>query len=368
MDVHDAVTLGVEEEFLLLHPETGEVVCAAPRLLGLLAREPTVMPELMRFQIETATTVRRRLEDVRADLTRLRRRLADAADRAGCVVAATGVAPFGVAPGTSALTPSRRYLTLAKRFPGLIADAGTCSCHVHVGIPSRESGLRVIAELRPWLPVLLAITANSPFRHGRESGWASARYALWSRWPTARPPSAWPGVTDYDTEVTEAIRSGAAPDERGLYFYARLSPRYPTVEVRIADTCLDVEDAVLLAGLVRALTVTALRDDPPPVRPVHDRAISEALSAAARHGLTGPGLDVRTGAVLSHERLVDQLLGHLLPALDACGDLDVVKRRVDELRGHGGGAARQRALRAASASPATFVARLAGATVTGPHR
>ena len=140
--------------------------------------------------------------------------------------------------------------------------------------PSRDLGVQVLARLRPWLAPLLAVTANSPIVGGHDTGWASWRYPIQSRWPTAVPPAVWPDAAAYDTAVRRLIGQGAALDERSVCFLARLSPRYPTVEVRVADVCLDAGTAVLLAGLTRALVATALaearRGTPaaaPPARP-----------------------------------------------------------------------------------------------------
>ena len=159
---------------------------------------------------------------------------------------------------------------MARRYGPVVAEAGTCACHVHVGVPSREAGVQVLARLRPWLAPLLAVTANSPITGGHDTGWASWRYVLQSRWPTATPPAAWPDAAAYDAAVRRLIARGAALDERSVYFLARLSPRYPTIEVRVADVCLDAGTAVLLAGLTRALVATALaqarRGTPPAAR------------------------------------------------------------------------------------------------------
>ena len=130
----------------------------------------------------------------------------------------------------------------------------------HVGVPSRDVGVQVLARLRPWLAALLAVTANSPIAGGHDTGWASWRYTIQARWPTAVPPAVWPDAAAYDTAVRRLIGRGAALDERSVYFWARLSPRYPTVEVRVADVRLDAGTAVLLAGLTRPLVATALAD------------------------------------------------------------------------------------------------------------
>ena len=254
-----ALTLGVEEEFVLLDPSTGAAVLAGPELVRMLGGEPGVQQELMRFQVETATGVCTSLDEAGRELIRLRRLAAAAAARLGCRLVASGVAPYRT-PGLAAVTPQPRYQELARRYAPVVAEAGTCACHVHVGVPSRDLGVQVLARLRPWLAPLLAVTANSPIAGGRDTGWASWRYVLQSRWPTATPPAAWPDAAAYDAAVRRLIGQGAALDERSVYFLARLSPRYPTVEVRVADVCLDAGTAVLAAGLTRALVATALAE------------------------------------------------------------------------------------------------------------
>lgn len=358
---HGGVTVGVEEEFVLVDPRSGVTAAEAPRVLELLKDEPGVVAEFLRYQVESVTGVCRSLSEVRADLTRLRGRVAEAAEDAGCVALATAVAPFARA---SPVTDDPRYRRLADRFPRLIGEAGTCGCHVHVGVPSRAVGVRVLARLRPWLATVLAISANSPYVDGLDSGWASTRYPLWSRWPTVRPPSAWHDTAGYDAAVDGAIRGGKAIDARSVHFHARLSPRHPTVEVRIADVCLDVDDAVLLAGLVRGLVGTALAEERNGVPPPHvpDVLVERSLRAAARHGLGGPGVDVLTGVPVAHERLAEDLLAHVRPALRATGDLEDVRSGLGALTARGGGSERQRALRAGSGTPADFVARLAATT------
>ena len=228
----------------------------------------------------------------------------------------------------------------------MVAEAGTCACHVHVGVPSRDLGVQVLARLRPWLAPLLAVSANSPIAGGRDTGWASWRYVIQSRWPTATPPAAWPDAAAYDTAVRRLIGQGAALDERSVYFLARLSPRYPTVEVRVADVCLDAGTAVLLAGLTRALVATALaearRGTPAAAAPA--RQVAAALAAAARHGLAGAGADPVTGQPADATALRSRLLDHVYPALSDHGDTETITRLLRRLDQRGTGADRQRAL------------------------
>ena len=361
------ITLGVEEEFMLLDPAAGAAVLAGPDLARMLGGEPGVQLELMRFQVETATRVCTSLDDLGRELARLRRLAADAAASLGCRLVASGIAPYRT-PGLAAVTDQPRYRKLARRYGPLAAQAGsTCGCHVHVGVPSRDLGVQVLARLRPWLASLLAITVNSPIADGRDTAWASRRYLAWSRWPTAAPPAVWPDAAAYDAAVRSLIGRGAAADEQGIYLLARLSPRYPTVEVRVADACLDADTAVLLAGLTRALVATALAEarqgTPVPAAPT--RWVNAALAAAARRGLAGTGVDPFTGQAADPRRLRSRLLDHVYPALSDRGDAQTITALLRRLDDRGTGADRQRALFASAGSAPRFVEALARATLSG---
>ncbi len=361
-----AITLGVEEEFVLLDPSTGATVLAAPELVRMLGGEPGIQQELMRFQVETGTPVCTGLDEAGRELIRLRRLAAAAAASLGCRLVASGVAPYGT-PGLAAVTDQPRYRELARRYAPVVAEAGTCGCHVHVGVPSREAGVQVLARLRPWLAPLLAVSANSPIAGGHDTGWASWRYMIQSRWPTATPPAAWPDAAAYDTAVRRLIGQGAALDERSVYFLARLSPRYPTVEVRVADVCLDTGTAVLLAGLTRALVATALaearRGTPPAAAPA--RHVAAALAAAARHGYAGAAADPVTGQPAGAPALRARLLDHVYPALSDHGDTETITTLLHRLDQQGTGADRQRALFTSAASTPAFITALARATLAG---
>jgi glutamate---cysteine ligase / carboxylate-amine ligase len=356
----------VEEEFVLLDPSSGAAVLAGPDLVRMLDGEPGVQREVMRFQVETASRVCTSLDDLGRDLVRLRRLAADAAASAGCLLVASGIAPYRT-PGLAALTDQPRYRELARQFGPLVAEAGgACGCHVHVGVPTRDLGVQVLARLRPWLAPLLAITVNSPIAGGHDTAWASNRYPAWSCWPTASVPAVWPDAAAYDAAVRRLISQGAALDEQGIYFPARLSPRYPTVEVRVADACLDAGTAVLLAGLTRALVATALAEarqgTPLPAPPAS--WVNAALAAAARHGLAGPAVDPFTGHASDPRSLRSRLIDHVYPALSDHGDAQTITGLLRRLDHEGTGADRQRALFASSASPPAFARALARATLS----
>ncbi|WP_436533024.1 carboxylate-amine ligase [Actinoplanes sp. HUAS TT8] len=335
------LTIGVEEEFLLLDPD-GAV---SPTAASVVRHAPgRVKPELMSYQVETATAVCEDLQDLRRDLTRLRLIAADAAEQTGSRLVAAGVAPLPGGP-RGALTEADRYRELARRFPDA-TRAGECGCHVHVGVPDRELAAAVLTRLRPWLPALLALTVNSPFAGGVDTGWASARYPAQLRWPTFRPPGVWASAEHYDRAVRGHIDSGAALDPAGVCYLARLSPRYPTIEVRVADTGLDVADTVLLAGVVRAL-VAALLDDVrrgEKIVPAPDTRIRADLELSAR------------GRLPASQRLPAKVTPFLL------ADTGEVYAGFERLRREGTGADRQRRLWARHGPSSAFVRELAHAT------
>jgi carboxylate-amine ligase len=357
-----APTLGVEEEFTLLDPGTGAVVPRAAQVIRDCQDAAGVVAESMTFMVETRTPVCRTLRDVRRSLRTGRRRVAGVARRHGALVVASGLAPFGL-PCPAAVTDDRRYRELLRRFPLAMSTNGTCGCHVHVAVPTRQLGVEALLRLRRWLPALIALTANSPIWEGRDTGWASQRLVFASRWPTAVPAPPVRTVEEYDDLLTVAVSSGDALDARSVYFLARLSPRYPTVEVRVADVSLTPDETLCYAGLVRAL-VTMTVDDAlrgRPVASVPQAALRESCTAAARVGLGGTLTDPQTGEQVESWGLIDRLLAEVRPQLRAHGDEAVVVSTLDRLRVVGGGADRQRRLFQAARSPAGFVTALADA-------
>lgn len=356
-------TVGVEEEFTLLDPETGRVVPRAAEVIDECRDPGGVVAESMTFMVETRTPVCQTLDDVDHALRAGRRRVAEVAGRHGALVVASGLSPFGL-PSPPAVTAASRYLELARRFPFAMSTNGTCGCHVHVAVPTRQLGVEVLLRLRRWLPALIALTANSPIEQGRDAGWASQRLVFATRWPTAVPAPPVRSVEAYDELVSGAISSGDALDARSVYFLARLSPRYPTVETRVADVSLTADETVGYAGLVRALVTTAVDEalHERPVAPVAQEALRESCRSAARVGLGGTLTDPQTGERLAPWAFVDRLVAQVRPQLCAAGDEARVVATLDRLRAVGGGAERQRRLFRATTSPAAFVAALAEVT------
>ncbi|WP_151081785.1 carboxylate-amine ligase [Nocardioides cynanchi] len=341
--------VGVEEELLLVHPDSGELANAAGAVLHehRAERGGTASPsasrdlegELLRHMVETHTDPSTDLTEIGHQLRGARRTAIAAAEDSGVAVAAVATAPLGSAP--PAVTANPRYERIVQEFGDTGRGAGTLGMHVHVDVADDEEGVRVIDGLRPWLPLLTALSANSPYASGRDTGYASWRQQVWTRWPTAGPAEPYGSAAEYRRVSETLIRLGAALDDGMLYYDARLSASYPTVEIRVADTCTDVDDALLVAALARALVETlAVADEP--ARPLRSDLLRAAWWRAARHGLNGDLVHpvtrepVRAGEAL---RALQEAVG---PALESAGDAALVEEGLARLATAGTGARRQR--------------------------
>ncbi|MFE6171616.1 glutamate--cysteine ligase [Streptomyces sp. NPDC056464] len=362
-------TLGVEEEYLLLDPVTGLPVPLADKVrtaagLGPSVTAQEVQSELLQAQVEVATPVCGTLEEAAGHLQRLRHAVAAAAERHGCRLAACGTSPLRHGR-PEAVTDKARYRAMRTQAPQLVAEQLVNGMHVHVAVPGREEGVQVMNRLRVWLPALTAMSANSPLWDGHDTGFASWRTVVFSRWPVSGTPPYFHDVADYDRRVQRLVKSRLISDPGQLYWQIRLSAQYPTIEVRCLDVQLRVDDAVMLAGLVRALVNTELEavaaDTPAP--DWAPELLGAALWHAARHGL-GDTLHDLDGNAHPAGDVLYQLLRHATPALEASGDTRRVAALVDRLLQDGTGADRQRAALADGGLRA--VTDLIGAESTAP--
>jgi carboxylate-amine ligase len=343
------LTIGVEEEFLLADPRTGRVVPAAREI-----RERAAGPgadrlvfELTQFQLESNSAVHTTLRDLHEDLLEMRRAAARAAESMGLALIASGTALDGNA-GVPPLSSCPRYEAMLREFGAIMDRQGVCGCHIHVGIADREEAVRVSNHLRPWLPVLQALAANSPIADGRDTGYASWRALMMGRWPSAEPPPFFRSADHYESLVAGMLAGGTILDRGMIYWLVRPSDHVPTLEIRAADVCPTAGETVLLAGLVRGLAETALRQVRAgvPAPDVEDTLLRAAYWKAAHDGVDGEALDLLAGSGVSGApawRLVDRLLEHARPVLEENGDWTPLTDQIERVRRSGSGAARQRA-------------------------
>lgn len=306
-----------------------------------LADQPgtAIEHEFMLEQAEISSSPATELGALEEDLRASRRELIDAAGSRGILVAAIGSTPIGSLPTP---TPTPRYLRMHETYGQIAFEQLTCGAHVHVGVESRAAGVTAIDTLRPWLSVLVALGANSPLWYGLDTGYASYRTISWGRWPTAGPTASFLDEAGYDGAVADLIDTGAALDLGMIYFDARLSARYPTVEFRVADVGQDVADDVLLAALCRALVSSALADPMADPTRIGVGLLRAATWRAARFGLTDSLYDVLDQRLRPAVDVVDRMLDVLAPELRRTGDHELVRSSVDRILARGTGAELQR--------------------------
>jgi carboxylate-amine ligase len=335
-------TVGVEEEFLLVHPDDGRALAVGGAVLT-AATDDQLTGELQREQVETGTRPCRELTELDAELRRTRSRARAAANAAGAELAALATSPLPVRPTVS---PGPRYRRMVERFGLTASEQLTCGCHVHVAITSAEEGVAALDRIRPWLAPLLAMSTNSPFWAGVDSGYASYRSQVWGRWPSTGPTELFGDPVGYQAVARAMLGTDTVLDEGMLYFDARLSRTHPTVEIRVADVCREPTDAVLIAALARALIETAIREwrADRPADPVRTEVLRLAGWKAARSGLDGTLLDPSTWQAAPAATVLRRLVEHVAPALQDAGDQDVVRELMTDVLARNTGAARQRAV------------------------
>ncbi|MEU2660367.1 glutamate--cysteine ligase [Streptomyces sp. NPDC007325] len=348
------LTMGVEEEFVLVDRRTRAPVNRAPEVIRRAGAglDEQVQAEFYNAQIEICTRATASRSDLGAELSWLRARVAAAARELRCMPVACGT-PVLPPEEPLTVTDSERYRLMAGRYASLVTrddgvardDGLVCGCHVHVGTLDRERALALAQHMRPWLPVLQALAGNSPYAGRHDTGYHSWRAVEHARWPTVGPTPVL-DEAQYLAHVARLVGDGILLDNRMVYWHARPSEHVPTLEIRIADANADLDTVVLLAILVRGLAATLLtRVDgggPAPRTPMP--VLLRAHRLAAVQGLTGIGLDPADGRERPATDLLDSLIDLARPGLDAAGDTDWAREQWRRIRAVGGGAARQRAV------------------------
>ncbi|HCM96085.1 carboxylate-amine ligase [Glutamicibacter arilaitensis] len=334
---------GVEEELLLVDAATlrpsplGEQAVVLHH--GITSSGSGLATELKQEQIESVcppqTTLEGQLQAIRSG-----RAAADAAAQAaGGRAVALATSPVAAA---SHFTSSARFAMIADRFGMTAKEQLTNGFHVHVEVSSICEAVAALDQIRVWLPTLLALSANSPFWQGADTGFASYRYQAWSRWPTSGPTEFFGADTGYLNYRQSLLDTMVPLDQAMIYSDARICEHQSTLEVRIADVCLEAEHAAVLAAIIRALVETAARDPQ-----IHPPGIPSSLLRvwsweASRSGMEGKLIHPRSGTPAPAAEVARALLEQLEPVFEDYGDLDQVRFEVARILRDGSGARAQR--------------------------
>jgi len=352
-------TFGIEEEFFFLDPVSMHPADVAAEVYRRLTADPAwsavTKREFLASQIEHASAVFTTMAEAGEQLYGFRREVAADAGQFGVSAAGVGTPPD--AHAFPSITDTERYHRVVRDMGGIIADHQMSGLHVHVGVPSREHGVAALNSVRPWLPLLTAMSGNSPLWRGNDTGYASWRTIQLRRWTTAGCPPSFTDAADYDRRLRQLLGIGGTGDLALISWNVRLSEHLPTIEFRMADAQLTADDTMLIAALCRALVMRAIDDVEAggTAAEPHDAVAAsltldlppELLSAAIVHsahtGLSAETFEPATGALAPAADAVGRLLDHVEEQLTREGDRELVHELAARMLREGTGAARQRA-------------------------
>ena len=342
----DPYTLGVEEEYMLLDGETFDLVQHIDTVLAAIAGhelETQIKPELMQSVLEISTPVCRTAGDVEGELRQLRAYVGSIARERGLRVASAGTHPFSLFE-RQRITARDRYRTLVDQMQYVARRELIFGMHVHVAVDDPDKAIQVVNGLLADLPLLLALSASSPFWRGEPTGLASSRQMVFAAFPRSGPPPRFRDYNDFAEVVGQLEKTGCIADYTRIWWDVRLHPRLGTIEIRICDAVTRVEDAVALAAYCQALVkhYSERHEAGREIPSYHRILTSENKWLAARYGLEAPLMDLVTGRRnrVPVAQLVRRSLRELEPHARELGserELEAVR----EILGRGNGAERQ---------------------------
>ena len=326
------LSYGIEEEFFLVDCTTRDLAANVPasflRACRLTMGE-RVGEELLQPQVEIATPVLHDTNQARESLGLLRDEVSRVAGRYGLGLVAAGTHPFG-SWSDQRPTDKDRYARLIDDFQIVGRRNLFCGLHVHVGIPEGHDRVVLMNRLMPWVPMFLALSTSSPFWNGKPTGLLSYRQAAYDEWPRSGIPDAFTGEREYEAFVRLLASCGALRDGSYLWWAVRPSARFPTLELRIADACTDIEDSLAIAAAFRCLVRAHLRQPALGAEssPISRRVIEENRWRAKRYGTDAEIIDEAAGTAMGFLDALESMLTLISPDAEALG----CEREVAHLR------------------------------------
>ena len=308
-------TVGIEEEYLLVDEQTGDLIKEAPPSMlpeceELL--EGQVTPEFLQSQIEVGTRVCTSIREAREDLTHLRKTVAQVASRHGLAMIAASTHPFATA-GSQQTTAKERYRTLADDLQAVVRRLMISGMHVHVGLDDDDLRIDLLPQVAYFAPHLLALSTSSPFWEGQNTGLRSYRLAVWNELPRTGLPEPFTSCAEYLRHVDVLVNAGVIEDASKVWWDVRPSSKFSTLEMRICDICTRVEDTICIAAIYRCWLrmLYRLKMKNQRWRLYSQLLIGENRWRAHRYGSDRGLIDFGLGVIVPFADLLEEMLEHI---------------------------------------------------------
>jgi glutamate---cysteine ligase / carboxylate-amine ligase len=339
-------TLGIEEEFQTIDPVTRELRSHMSKIVegGQITLQERVKAEMHQAVVEIGTNICHNIQEARAEVTELRKHIIDLADQQNLKVAAAGTHPFSDWQ-EQLITPNERYDALIDEMRDVARGNLIFGLHVHVGIESREEGIQILNSVRYFLPHIYALSTNSPFWCGRNTGFKSYRSKVFDKFPRTGIPDFFASANEYDEYIKLLVKTNCIDNGKKIWWDIRLHPYFDTIEFRICDVPMRIDETICIAALIQALVAKMhkLMKQNLSFRPYRKVLINENKWRAARYGIQGKLIDFGKQEEVPYRDLCGELLDFVDDVLDELGSRHEVEY-IKEILDHGTGADRQLAV------------------------
>lgn len=312
-------TLGVEEEFQIVEPQTRELKSHIQQILdeGKIILAERVKAEMHQSVVELGTDVCTNVADARSQVTKLRTELARLAIKQNLRIAAAGTHPFSHWKDQK-ITSHPRYHNIVEDFQQVARANLIFGLHVHVGVDSRETAIHIMNAARYFLPHIFALSTNSPFWIGRNTGFKSYRSKVFDRFPRTGIPDFFMSLSEYDNYVKLLIKTNCIDDAKKIWWDIRVHPHFQTLEYRVCDIPMRVDETICLAALIQAITAKLYKliKQNLGFRLYRRALIAENKWRAARYGIHGKLIDFGKQEEVEFKKLADELLEFIDDVVD----------------------------------------------------
>ena len=287
-------TLGIEEEFQTIDPITRELRSHMSKIVegGQITLHERVKEEMHQAVVEVGTNICHNIQEARAEVTELRKHIIELADQQNLKVAAAGTHPFSDWQD-QLITPNERYDALIDEMRDVARGNLIFGLHVHVGIESRQEGIQILNAVRYFLPHIYALSTNSPFWCGRNTGFKSYRSKVFDKFPRTGIPDFFASANEYDEYIKLLVKTNCIDNGKKIWWDIRLHPYFDTIEFRICDIPMRIDETICIAALIQALVAKMhkLMKQNLSFRPYRKVLINENKWRAARYGIHGKLID-----------------------------------------------------------------------------